>query len=62
VAAFFGTDGRCLLTMLAGRAAALARGEGLMGFGVAMARLNRALIPMPQSGAPMRGVFDEVFR
>jgi hypothetical protein len=45
-----------------GRAAALARGEGFMNFAVAMARLKRALIPMLQSGKPMRGVFDEVFR
>jgi hypothetical protein len=45
-----------------GCAAAAARGEGYMNFGVAMARFKRALIPMLQSGKPMRGVFDEVFR
>ena len=45
-----------------GRAAALARGEGFMAFHVAMARLKRALIPMLQSGKPISGVFEEVFR
>jgi hypothetical protein len=41
-----------------GRAAAQAEGRGFMGYGVAMARLKAALIPMLQSGRPMRGVFD----
>jgi hypothetical protein len=35
---------------------------GLHGYGVAMARLKRALIPMLQSGTPISGVFEEVFR
>jgi hypothetical protein len=33
-----------------------------MGFGIAMARLKAALIPMLQSGKPISGVFEEVFR
>jgi hypothetical protein len=35
-----------------------------MGFGIAMARLKRALIPylIGQSAGPMRGIFEEVFR
>jgi hypothetical protein len=37
-------------------------GEGFMAFGVAMARLKAALIPMLQSGKPISGVFDEVFK
>jgi hypothetical protein len=47
-----------------GRAAALARGEGFLGFGIAMARLKRALVPhlIGQSAGPMRGIFEEVFR
>jgi hypothetical protein len=45
-----------------GRGAAAARDEGYMNYGVAMARLKAALIPMLQQGKPMRGVFDEVFR
>ena len=37
-------------------------GKGFMGYGVAMARLKAALIPMLQSGRPLGGVFEEVFR
>jgi hypothetical protein len=33
-----------------------------MAYGVALARLKRALVPMLQAGTPMRGVFEEVFR
>jgi hypothetical protein len=34
-----------------------------MAFGVAMARLKRALIPhlMGQSAGPMRGLFEQIF-
>jgi hypothetical protein len=45
-----------------GRAAAVVEGRGFMGYGVAMARLKAALIPMLQSGRPISGVFEEVFR
>jgi hypothetical protein len=47
-----------------GRAAALAEGRGFMGYGVAMARLKAALIPMliSQSGKPMSSIFEQVFR
>jgi len=46
------------------RAAAIAAGQGFMGFGVAMARLKRALIPrlMSRSAGPMPSLFDQVFR
>jgi hypothetical protein len=46
----------------AGRAAAAAEGNGFMSFRVAMARFKKALIPMLQSGKPISGVFEEVFR
>jgi hypothetical protein len=48
----------------AGRAAAAARGEGFMGYGVAMACLKRALIPMlmDKSAGPMQSIFDQIFR
>jgi hypothetical protein len=46
----------------AGRAAALAHGRGFVGYGIALARLKRALIPMLQQGRPLAGVFDEIFR
>lgn len=48
----------------AGRTAALAKGRGFMGYGVAMARLKRSLIPrlIGRSDAPMQGLFEEVFR
>jgi len=39
-----------------------AQGLGFMAYGVAMARLRLALIPMLQSGRAIGGVFDEVFR
>jgi len=46
------------------RSAATARGEGFMGYGVAMARLRRALIPR-LAGKPagaMQSLFEQVFR
>jgi hypothetical protein len=35
-----------------------------MGFGIAMARFRRALIPrlVGKSAGPMRGIFEQVFR
>src|SRR5438128_1739844 len=46
------------------RSAAAARGEGFMGFGVAMARLKAALIPMlvGKNAGPMQSLFEQVFR
>jgi hypothetical protein len=43
------------------RAAALAEGRGYMSFAIAMARFKKALIPMLQSGTPMRSIFEQVF-
>jgi hypothetical protein len=45
------------------RAAATARGEGFMEFGVAMGRLKAALIPMliGNKTAPMRPIFEQIF-
>jgi hypothetical protein len=44
------------------RAAARAEGRGFMLYAVAVKRLKLALVPMLQSGRPLAGVFDEVFR
>jgi hypothetical protein len=44
------------------RAIALAEGRGFMLYAVAMKRLKLALVPMLQSGRPLAGVFDEVFK
>jgi hypothetical protein len=46
------------------RRSAAAQGQGFMAFGVAMARFRRALVPhlIGQSAAPMRSIFDQVFR
>jgi hypothetical protein len=46
----------------AGGAAALAEGKGFMSYGNAIVRLKRALIPMLQTGQPIAGVFNQVFR
>jgi len=50
----------------AGRAAAIAEGKGYMGFGVAMARFKKALIPLLMNRPPepgrMRSIFEDVFR
>jgi hypothetical protein len=48
----------------AGRAAALARGEGYMNFAVAMKRLKAALIPhlIGRDTAPMQSLFEQIFR
>jgi hypothetical protein len=49
-------------TYKARRAAALAEGRGFMSYGNAMARLKLALIPMLQTGQPIAGIFNQVFR
>jgi hypothetical protein len=47
-----------------GRAAALAEGRGFMNYAAATARLKRALIPhlIGRDTAPMRSLFEQIFR
>jgi hypothetical protein len=46
----------------AGRAAAAVEGRAFISYGIALARLKRALIPRLQSEKPIAGLFAEVFR
>ena len=45
---------------------AIAKGKGYMGFGIAMARFKKALIPLlmnlPPEPGRMRSIFEDVFR
>ena len=44
----------------------IAEGKGYMGFGIAMARFKKALIPLlmnlPPEPGRMRSIFEDVFR